>query len=170
VLIGLPGSGKSTVARRLAKIYSVPVADTDELVEAATGRTVPELFETAGEPAFRAAESTALQSALTDFDGVLSLGGGAILAADNRSALVASGAPIVLLRGEPATLLARLGDPQSRPLLRADPAARLAALAAEREPLYRSVATLTVDTDHHTPAQVAATIAARLHERERVDG
>jgi len=166
VLVGLPGAGKTSTGRRLAKILAVPFADSDELVEAAAGRTVAEVFAADGEAAFRAAERAAVVEALAAFDGVLALGGGAVGTSELRAGLLASGVPVVLLRGTPATLLARLGDAATRPLLAADPPARLAALAAEREPLYAEVATLSVDTDGRTPGQVAATIAARLHELE----
>ena len=166
VLVGLPGTGKTSTGRRLAKILAVPFADSDELVEAAAGRSVAELFATEGEGAFRAAERAAVVAALAEFDGVLALGGGAVGTAAIRAALSGSAVPVVLLRATRATLLERIGDATSRPLLVADPPARLSALAAEREPLYAEVTTLAVDTDGRTPSQVAATIAARLHELE----
>lgn len=164
VLIGLPGTGKSTSGRRLAKIMCVPFVDSDELVEAAEGRTVGEIFATSGEAAFRAAECAAITACLaSDFDGVLSLGGGAVTDPRTRAALVASGVPVAVLRAGLATLLARVGDGRTRPLLTTDPQARLRELAAERTPIYDSIATLTVDTDGRTPGQVAAHLAARLH-------
>lgn len=165
VLIGLPGTGKSATGRRLAKILAVPFADTDELVEQSTGRRVGEIFAEDGETAFRATEADTIAGALTSFDGVLSLGGGALTTAATRDRLAASGVAVVLLDAPLPTLLARIGDASSRPLLREDPPTRLAALAEERRPVYRAVATLTVDTENRTPGQIAATIAARLHER-----
>ena len=165
VLIGLPGTGKSATGRRLAKILAVPFADSDELVEQTAGRRVGEIFERDGEAAFRSLEADTVAAALADFDGVLSLGGGALTTAVTRDRLAASGVPVVLLDAPQHTLLARIGDATSRPLLRDDPPARLAALAAERAPLYRAAATFTVETENRTPGQVAATIAARLHER-----
>jgi shikimate kinase len=81
-------------------------------------------------------------------------------------AVAASAVPVVVLHAKLATLTARIGDAHTRPLLAGDPSARLAALAADRGALYASMATITVDTDGKTPGQVAATIAARLHERE----
>lgn len=165
VLIGLPGTGKSATGRRLAKILAVPFADTDELVEQATGRRVGDIFAEDGEAAFRAAEAATVGEALTSFDGVLSLGGGALTTAVTRDRLAASSIAVVLLDAPLPTLLARIGDASSRPLLREDPPARLAALAEERGPTYRAAATLTVETENRTPGQVAATIAARLHER-----
>jgi shikimate kinase len=165
VLVGLPGTGKSTSGRRLAKIMCVPFADSDDLVEAAEGRTVREIFDTDGEEAFRAAECAAITACLAgEFDGVLSLGGGAVTHPETRDALVASGVPVAVLRAGTDTLLTRVGDGRTRPLLSADPEGRLQALAAARAPIYESIATMTVDTDQRTPGQVAAHIAARLHD------
>jgi shikimate kinase len=168
VLVGLPGAGKSTTGRRLAKILAVPFADSDDLVEAADGRTVREIFAESGEAAFRAAECAAISDALTGFDGVLALGGGALTHDGTRSAVAASGVPVVLLRAALATLGVRVGDAQSRPLLAGDAAARLAELELERAPVYAELADLTVDTDGRTPGQIAATVAARLHNSGRL--
>ena len=85
VLVGLMGSGKSTVARRLATRLSTDVADTDEIVEAQTGRTVREIFDTDGEAAFRDAESKALETALASGAGVVAAAGGVVLSAANRA-------------------------------------------------------------------------------------
>jgi shikimate kinase len=165
VVVGMPGAGKTTTGRRLAKILGLPFADSDDLVEASTGRPVVALFAERGEAAFRAAEHDAISRALDRFDGVLALGGGALTSDVTRAAVAGCGAPVVLLRAELATLGERVGATAGsvRPLLAGDPAARLAALAADRLPLYEDVATLTVGTDDRTPSQVAATIAARLH-------
>lgn len=165
VLVGLPGAGKSTTGKRLARILSVPFADSDELVEARTGRSVLAIFADDGEAAFRVEEAAAVQAALHSFDGVLALGGGALTTAGTREALAASGVPVVLLRASVSTLLARVHDGHSRPLLAGDPKQRLEALAGEREPTYEQVATFGVETGRRTPGQVAAQIAARLHER-----
>lgn len=165
VLVGLPGVGKSTTGRRLAKILAVRFADSDDLVEQTCGRSVRDLFAESGEAEFRRMEADAIQAALSQFDGVLALGGGALLSAATRQALAASGVAVVLLRAPVATLAVRVGDGRTRPLLADDPAGRLAAIAQRREPLYRSVATFTVDTEHRTPGKVAAAVAARLHER-----
>jgi shikimate kinase len=165
VLVGLPGSGKSTTGRRLAKILGVPFADSDELIEKQTGRGVRDIFAESGEAEFRRIEAATVAAALSSFGGVLALGGGALTVSATRDALVTSGVPIVLLQAPLTTLIRRVGDGRTRPLLAEDPPARLAALAQQREPLYREVATLIVDTERRTPGKVAATIAARLHER-----
>jgi shikimate kinase len=162
VLVGLPGAGKSTTGRRLAKILAVPFADADELVEAAHG-PVRAIFAESGEAAFRAFERDAIIAALASFEGVLSLGGGALSAPETRAALVASDVPVVFLEAPVATLVARVGDGRTRPLLTENPERRLTALADQRRPHYVEVAKLHVDTAHRTPGQVASLIAARLH-------
>jgi shikimate kinase len=166
VLVGLPGAGKSTTGRRLAKILAVPFADSDHLIEERAGSTISELFATRGEEACRVIEAEVIAAALAEFPGVLSLGGGAVMRAQTRQAILASGVPVVYLRAGLEELGDRVGDARTRPLLVADPPARLAVLAAERGAHYEDLATITVDTDGRTPGQVAATIAARLHERE----
>ncbi|MFN2518460.1 MAG: shikimate kinase [Jatrophihabitantaceae bacterium] len=167
VLVGLPGAGKSTTGRRLAKILKVPFADSDRLVERWAGRSVRDLFAESGEDEFRRIEAATIASALSQFEGVLALGGGALAQASTRKALADSGVAVVLLRAPLSTLVVRVGDGHTRPLLADDPAARLAALARSREPFYREVATFTVETGHRTPGKVAASIAARLYERAR---
>lgn len=164
ILVGLPGAGKSTSGRRLAKVMCVAFVDSDDLVEAAEGRDVGTIFAESGEAGFREAEHRAVARCLTSgFDGVLALGGGALTHAPTRDAVVRSGVVVAVLRAPLHVLLARVGDAHTRPLLAEDPATRLARLAEERQPVYDSVATLEVDTGTRTPGQVAAYIAARLH-------
>jgi shikimate kinase len=165
VLVGLPGAGKSTTGRRLAKILAVPFADSDHLLEAREGHPIAELFALHGEAACRQLEADVIAAALDEFPGVLSLGGGAVTRAQTRQALSASGAPVVYLRAGLDELSRRVGEARTRPLLVENPQARLAVLAAERSAAYEQVATITVDTDGKTPGRVAATIAARIHER-----
>jgi shikimate kinase len=167
VLVGLPGTGKSTTGRRLAKMLGVAFADSDDLVESTTGRGVRVIFAEDGESEFRRHEAAAIAAALVDFDGVLALGGGALTTEATRSAITASGTPVVLLLAPIPTLTARVGDARTRPLLTDAPEQRLMELAAQRDPIYRALATLSVETADRTPGQVAAAIAARLHERSR---
>lgn len=163
VLIGLPGSGKTTTGRRLARMLHVPFADSDELVEQATGRAVAEIFAADGEQSFRSAEADVIARALRDFDGVLALGGGALMSDRTREALMTGQVPVVLLETPLAVLSARLGDAHGRPLLAGDVESRLKALAGERADAYRAAATLIVPTDARTPGQVAGEIAAHLN-------
>lgn len=163
VLIGLPGVGKSTVGRRLAVKLAVPFADSDDLVVRLAGRSVSAVFSQDGEPAFRRLEATAITGALTGFDGVLALGGGAVGTPEIRQALNDSPAPVLLLTASLADLLARVGRTRHRPLLADDPAARLAELAVTREPLYRQLASLHCDTSGRPVEAVVAELAARLN-------
>lgn len=162
VLVGLPGSGKTTTGRALATRLGIEFLDTDELIERAVGRPVTQIFAEEGEAAFRAAEAQAVANALAAFDGVLALGGGAILIADTRQALVDSGVPVVLLHTSMSALVRRVGDGQGRPLLAGSPVTRLGELASQRDALYRAVAGLAVDTDGRSPDQVAAAVADLL--------
>jgi shikimate kinase len=165
VLVGLPGAGKSTTGRRLAKILAAPFADTDALIEEREQLSIGEVFAQFGEQRFRAIEAEVIAAALETFDGVLSLGGGALTSAPTRATIAASTVPVVYLRATLDQLSQRVGDGRTRPLLTGNPDAGLATLAAERSPTYDELATIIVDTDGRSPGQVAATIAARLHER-----
>ena len=162
VLVGLPGVGKTTAGKRLANRLKVPFADSDKLVEQRTGSPVTELFAEKGEAAFRAIEAEVVQSALVEFDGVLALGGGAIRDGGTRVALHASGCPVILLKANLRTLRRRVGTGDGRPLLAGDPSGRLAALAAERDPLYAEVRTHEIVTDGRSSSKVAAEIAELL--------
>jgi shikimate kinase len=149
----------------LAKVLHDEFVDSDDLVEAAQGRSVRDIFAESGEPAFRAAECAAIEQCLRgEFTGVLALGGGALMHEPTRAAISAAGVPVAVLCAPLETLLLRVGDGRTRPLLHADPARRLAELAAERQPVFDALATMSVDTARRTPGQVAAHIAARLHE------
>lgn len=159
-LVGLSGTGKSTVAPLLATLLGCRPVDLDRAVEEDHGCTVGELFER-GEDVFRDAEARALTETLAGGPSVIATGGGVVLRASNRRALAS--ADVVWLRAPVAVLVERLaGHAQRRPLLDGDPAAALSVLASEREPLYREVADVVVDVDGLDPAAVAAEVARRL--------
>lgn len=167
VLIGPPGSGKTTVAGHLARTWGADHRDTDDDVEHLAGKPVSDIFVTDGEPAFRALERDAVVSAVRDHDGVLSLGGGAVLDATSREALAdyaAGGGTVVFLDVSLAHAAPRVGFNRSRPLLLGNPRAKWQALMNERRSVYENVATTTVLTDDQTPEQVAATIAAEIDQ------
>ena len=162
VLIGPPGAGKSTVGRLLADRWAVEFADTDALVEARTGRSIPDIFTTDGEPAFRALEQAAVADALASHAGVLALGGGAVLAEATQQAL--AGHPVVLLSVGLAAGVRRTGLSTARPLLAGvNPRATFASLLAERLPVYRSVAVHELATDSLAPDEVADTVHELLN-------
>ena len=156
VLVGPMGAGKTTVGRILAEQLGVSARDTDADVEAADGRPVADIFVESGEDAFRALEAAAVAEALRTHDGVVSLGGGAVLDPATRQLL--DPLTVVFLRVGLSEAVKRVGLGSGRPLLLGNVRARIKALLDERTPIYESVATLTVDTDARTPDEVAAEI------------
>ena len=162
LLVGMMGAGKTTVGRELARRLGWPYVDSDAMVEAHTGKTVPEIFAEQGEAAFRAEESRALAEAVTS-DGpvVVSVAGGAVLDPDNRRRL-ADGGTVVWLRADVETLAKRVGDGRGRPLLAPDPDTALRRLYDQRRPVYEEVADVVVDVDHRSAAEVAEAIMAAI--------
>jgi shikimate kinase len=150
VLVGLPGTGKSTVGREVARRLGVSFSDTDEMLGEAPGA----LLRRVGEPAFRERERTALATALSR-GGVVATGGGVVTTEEGRRAL--AGVPCVWLRATPGTLARRTGA-VDRPQLEGDPSARLAALAAEREPLYDALARARVDAERPLAEVIEAVV------------
>ena len=162
VLIGPPGSGKSTVAARLADRWSVSARDTDVDVIEIDGREIAEIFIESGEAAFRALEREAVREALSTHGGVLALGGGAILDPDTQADLreyAAGGGTVVFLNVGLATAARRVGLAHSRPLLVGSPRAAWRKLMEERRGIYESLATMILETDGLSPRELAASIA-----------
>ena len=153
VLVGPMGAGKSTVAALLAEAWGVGFRDTDADVEAVDGRSVSDIFVEAGEDHFRRLEAAAVQRALRDHDGVLALGGGAVLDPATRELLASH--RVVYLRVGLSDAVKRVGLGTGRPLLLGNVRGRIKALLDERAPLYESVASLVVETDGRTPDEVA---------------
>ncbi|MGC4791530.1 shikimate kinase [Micromonospora sp. DT178] len=160
VLVGAPGSGKTTVGLALAELLGVEFRDTDLDIVRLAGKPIPEIFIDEGEDHFRTLERAAVAAGLASCEGVLALGGGAVLAEENRAALV--GHPVVYLSVELSDAVKRVGLGMGRPLLAINPRATLKYLLDQRRPLYAEVATATVVTDGRSPAEIAAEIAALL--------
>ena len=160
VLVGPPGAGKTTIGSLVAVALGVPFRDTDADIVATAGKPISDIFVEDGEEAFRALERAAVATALSSFDGVLALGGGAILAEPTRELL--RGHTVVYLSVELADAVARIGLGAGRPLLTLNPRATLKFLLDARRPLYEEVATVTVRTDGRDPDDVAAEVLARL--------
>jgi shikimate kinase len=147
-LIGMPGSGKTTLGRMLAQRLDLPFWDVDAAIEAQVGSSIRQWFEAHGEDAFRTLETDMLQQLVGRGPSVLSTGGGAVLRQVNRQTLRQS-CFSVYLSAEPGTLWRRLRHDRSRPLLHTDqPLQRLRDLYSQRDPLYREVAQLVLTTDH----------------------
>ncbi len=153
VLVGPPGSGKTTVAGLLAARLSRSVRDTDADVEERAGQSVADLFVDEGEPVFRDLEEQAVAAALSEHDGVLALGGGAVVRESTRQRLADH--RVVFLDVGLAASASRVGLGVSRPLLLGNVRGQLHALLTQRRPLYEEVATWTVGTDDRTAEQVA---------------
>jgi shikimate kinase len=161
VLIGLPGSGKSTIGRRLAKSLGLSLLDTDAAIEESTGRTIADIFATDGEKEFRRIEEDVIRAALQAHDGILSLGGGAVITPGVRDAL--AGHTVIYLEISAAEGVRRTGGSTVRPLLAGgDRNEKFKALMAERVPLYRRVATMRVNTNRRNPGAVVRHIVDRL--------
>jgi shikimate kinase len=161
VLIGLPGSGKSTIGRRLSKSLGVLLLDTDAAIEEKTGRAIADIFANDGEKEFRRIEEEVVRDALASHDGVLSLGGGAITSAGVREAL--SGHTVIYLEISAAEGVRRTGGSAVRPLLAGgDRAEKFRALMSQRVPLYRRAATIRINTNRRNPGAVVRYIVARL--------
>ena len=160
VLVGPPGSGKSTVGSAVSRLLGVPLHDTDAAIEAAQGRTISDIFVEDGEPAFRDLERAEVARAVAEEPGVLALGGGAPVDPLTEQRLV--GQVVVFLDVGIADAAKRVGFDQSRPLLAVNPRASWVRLMNERRPVYERVATHRVDTAGRSPEDVAAEVVALL--------
>lgn len=159
VLVGMMGVGKSTVGRMVAAELDRPLRDSDEMIEARTGRTVREIWSTDGEPAFRALETEMLVEALGESEpSVIAAAGGVVLSERNRTALKDADAQVVWLLADVDVLLDRVRNGMHRPLLDDDPEGTLRRMFEDRAPLYQDVADAIVSVDHRTPADVAKAV------------
>ena len=160
VLVGPPGAGKSTAARLVAERLGVASRDTDDDIEVSTGMKIGELFVEHGEAHFRSLERDAVAVALQQHDGVLAVGGGAVLDDSSRRQLQEQ--VVAFLDVGIKDAASRIGLNRDRPLLIANPRAEWIRLMEQRRPLYLAVATVTVQTDGRTPDEVADEIVNRI--------
>lgn len=168
VLVGLPGSGKSTVGRQLARRLGLTYLDSDHVLEERLGCSIREYFEQAGEAAFRDQEQAVLSELVHRPDAVLSTGGGSVLRPANREALRAHGW-VVYLKSSPQELFKRLRYDKSRPLLQvADPLQKLKDLYQQRDPLYREVAHHTLETGRPSVNALVNHLAMQLEQQALV--
>ena len=161
-LIGLPGSGKTTVGRQLSRRLRVPFLDSDTVIEQQLGCSIREFFEREGEQRFRDIEASVIDELTQSSEGVLSTGGGAVLRSENRAHLHGR-TKVVYLNSSPDDLFRRLRHDKNRPLLQvADPLGRLRDLHTQRDPLYRETAHFQVDTGRPSVASLVNMILMQL--------
>jgi shikimate kinase len=160
VLVGVMGAGKTTIGGCVADALGVPFRDTDDDIVATAGKPISDIFVDDGEDHFRALERAAVATALADYDGVLALGGGAVMADGTRALLKEH--RVVYLEVGLAEAVRRVGLGVGRPLLAINPRATLKHLLDLRRPLYDEVATITVHTDGRTPDEIAAEVLKKL--------
>lgn len=168
-MVGLPGSGKSSAGRQLARRLGVAFTDSDTVIEQRIGEPIRSFFEREGEPRFRDIEQAVIADLCASGEGVMATGGGAVLREANRRALQQS-ATVVYLRSSPEELHRRLRRDTQRPLLQvADPRARLQQLYRERDPLYRETAHFVIETGRPNVQSLVGMILMQLELAGIVD-
>ena len=169
-LVGLMGAGKTTVGRALAKKLDKQFIDSDHEIEARSGVSIPVIFEIEGEAGFRQREADVIRNLTAREDIVLATGGGAILRPENRELLKSRGT-VVYLRADINQILQRTAKDKNRPLLQSgDPRQKLEQLSSEREPLYREVAHIVIDTGRPNISSLVQVILAQLAEIASASG
>ncbi len=162
ILVGMMGAGKTTIGRMLARRLKRPFRDSDHEIEERCGVRIPVIFEIEGEAGFRAREAQVIAELCAMGGGVLATGGGAVLSAESRRRLAECGT-VVYLHASPASLWQRVRNDRNRPLLATpEPLKKLEALYAERDPLYREVADVVVETGRQSVRVLARDLLRRL--------
>ena len=163
-LVGLMGAGKTTIGRQLSRLLDRPFFDSDHEIEQRTGVRIPVIFEVEGEAGFRQRENAMIAELTARRGIILATGGGAVLDADNRRRLKENGL-VVYLRAAVADLLARTRHDRNRPLLQtADPRQKLEQLLSQRDPLYREVADIILDTGQQSANQLTRQLEQELRQ------
>ncbi len=165
-LIGPMGAGKSTIGRQLANIMGLQFFDTDSQIESRCGADIPWIFDVEGESGFRARETQVLSDLCSEVQSVIATGGGIVKVEENRKLIKKSGF-VVYLHASEKQQLERTSRDKKRPLLQVDnPKAVIADLMAEREPLYRELADLVMQTDQRSARKAATEIASAIEKTD----
>jgi shikimate kinase len=162
VLIGAPGSGKSTVGSALAKVLALDFIDTDQLIEEREGKAITDIFVVDGEPHFRAVELETLKHVLTLNDVVISLGGGAPISDQAQQLINSSESTVIFLDVSLATAAPRVGFNRDRPLLLGNPRAQWQALSDKRRPIYEALADVSIKVDDMSVEAITSEIEKSL--------
>ena len=162
VLIGPPGAGKSSIGKALAKELNLNFIDSDSEIEKISHKKISEIFIEDGEPAFRLLEVDVVRKVLSDFEGVISLGGGAPINKEIQDLLVDANYPVVFIDVSIAQAATRIGFNKDRPLLLVNPRQQWISLMNERRPIYEKLASQTISSDNQKPHEVAKQISDKL--------
>jgi shikimate kinase len=162
VLLGAPGSGKSTVGAALAKVLALDFIDTDQLIEEREGKAITDIFVVDGEPHFRAVELETLKHVLTLNDVVISLGGGAPISDQAQQLINSSESTVVFLDVSLATAAPRVGFNRDRPLLLGNPRGQWQALSDKRRPIYEALADVSIKVDDMSVEAITSEIEKSL--------
>jgi len=162
VLIGAPGSGKSTVGAALAKVLALDFIDTDQLIEEREGKAITDIFVVDGEPHFRSVELETLKHVLTLNDVVISLGGGALISDQAQQLINSSESTVIFLDVSLATAAPRVGFNRDRPLLLGNPRAQWQALSDKRRPIYEALADVSIKVDDMSVEAITSEIEKSL--------
>jgi shikimate kinase len=162
VLIGPPGAGKSSIGKALAKELNLNFIDSDSEIEKISHKKISEIFIEDGEPAFRLLEVDVVRKVLADFDGVISLGGGAPINKEIQEVLQDANYPVVFIDVSIAQAATRIGFNKDRPLLLVNPRQQWISLMNDRRPIYEKLASQTISSDNRKPHEVAKQISDKL--------
>jgi shikimate kinase len=162
VLIGPPGAGKSSIGKSLAKELNLNFIDSDSEIEKISHKKISEIFIEDGEPAFRLLEVDVVRRVLADFDGVISLGGGAPINKEIQEVLQDANYPVVFIDVSIAQAAIRIGFNKDRPLLLVNPRQQWISLMNDRRPIYEKLASQTISSDNQKPHEVAKQISDKL--------
>jgi shikimate kinase len=162
VLIGPPGAGKSSIGKALAKELNLNFIDSDSEIEKISHKKISEIFIEDGEPAFRLLEVDVVRKVLADFDGVISLGGGAPINKEIQEVLEDANYPVVFIDVSIAQAATRIGFNKDRPLLLVNPRQQWISLMNDRRPIYEKLASQTISSDNQKPHEVAKQISDKL--------
>ena len=162
VLIGPPGAGKSSIGKALAKELNLNFIDSDSEIEKISHKKISEIFIEDGEPAFRLLEVDVVRKVLADFDGVISLGGGAPINKEIQEVLQDANYPVVFIDVSIAQAATRIGFNKDRPLLLVNPRQQWISLMNDRRPIYEKLASRTISSDNQKPHEVAKQISDKL--------
>ena len=162
VLIGPPGAGKSSIGKALAKELNLNFIDSDSEIEKISHKKISEIFIEDGEPAFRLLEVDVVRKVLSDFDGVISLGGGAPINKEIQEVFQDANYPVVFIDVSIAQAATRIGFNKDRPLLLVNPRQQWISLMNDRRPIYEKLASQTISSDNQKPHEVAKQISDKL--------